>query len=97
MSGGSWDYFYGKLEEVVDRLECGECPYRKAMGKKLRPFVEALHAIEWVDSGDWSAGDDVKKIKEAIGEDAKPVVVREIKLELLNTIKELKELLKDEK
>lgn len=54
MSGGSWDYFSFKLEEVATRL-CGDkTPLRKAFGKHLKECAEALHQIEWSDSGDTS-------------------------------------------
>ena len=30
MSGGSWDYFYGRLGDVALRLQCERDPLRKA-------------------------------------------------------------------
>ena len=69
MSGGSWDYFYGRLEEVASRLQCERDPLRKAFGSHLQKCAKALHDIEWVDSCDCLPGDEVKAIKAALGPD----------------------------
>jgi len=63
MSGGSWDYFYGRLEDVASRLQCERDPLRKAFGAHLQKCAKALHDIEWVDSCDCSPGDEVEAIK----------------------------------
>ena len=65
MSGGSWDYFYERLEDVASRLQCERDPLRKAFGSHLQRCAKALHDIEWVDSCDCSPGDEVKAIKAA--------------------------------
>ena len=57
MSGGSWDYFYGRLGDVASRLQCERDPLRKAFGLHLQKCAKALHDIEWVDSQDCSPGD----------------------------------------
>jgi hypothetical protein len=62
MSGGSWNYFSYKLDEVIDKLALSPNPLRRAMIAKMRLLSEALSAIEWVDSGDYGKDDD----KEAI-------------------------------
>jgi len=63
MSGGSLDYLYSKLEySVVDIPDRGN-PLRKAFKKHLQLVARALHDIEWVDSGDYSQGDEEEAIK----------------------------------
>ena len=68
MSGGSWDYFYGRLEDVASRLQCERDPLRKAFGSHLQKCAKALHDIEWVDSSDCSPGDEVESIKAALAD-----------------------------
>ena len=69
MSGGSWEYFYYQLEEIADRLlEEGGCPHRIAFGNHLELCVKALHDIEWVDSGDKGSGDEIKAIRDVLGD-----------------------------
>jgi hypothetical protein len=70
MSGGSWDYFYQKVDTMAHSLMRQECPYRKALGEKLLAFVTPLHHIEWVDSFDMSFGEELPAIKAALGEQA---------------------------
>ena len=53
MSGGSWGYFYHRVDEVADRLEArGQSVDRRALGAHLHKVATALRAIEWSDSGD---------------------------------------------
>lgn len=68
MSGGSWNYLYQTMEDAADRLqntsteqEC--CEDRRVLGVLLRKVANAMHAIEWVDSCDYSSGDEVEPIK----------------------------------
>lgn len=71
MSGGSWEYFYSRLDNVADQLIGQEDPLRILLGHRLKLCAEALHDIEWVDSCDYSKGDDHASIKvalEAFGE-----------------------------
>ena len=84
MSGGSWDYIYSRLQmDAVDRLCQEKSPLRRAFGEHLAICCDALRAIEWVDSGDWGEGSDVKYIIEALGdtsaEDAP--LLKEIKMD----------------
>lgn len=88
MSGGSWDYFYYKLEEVAEKLSWQDNPLRKAMGKKLKEAAAALHDIEWVDSSDYGEGDDVKAIKKFLGKNPEGIIAQE-------QVKRIKKLLKD--
>lgn len=65
MSGGSWDYVYGKMQEAADRL-IGEkkTPLRISFGEHLARCADALHDIEWVDSGDIGPGGENDAILE---------------------------------
>lgn len=54
MSGGSMDYFYGKLGDAVDQVQ-GNTMRRIAIRSHMVKLARALKAIEWNDSGD---GDD---------------------------------------
>jgi hypothetical protein len=54
MSGGSWDYVCDKIDEAASRLITSDCPYRRQIGDRLRPFAKVLHDIEWADSFDYS-------------------------------------------
>lgn len=71
MSGGSWDYFSDKLEQVADRLLGTELPKscaaeRIALGAMLKKASAALHAIEWVDSCDYGDGDERQPLLEVL-------------------------------
>lgn len=66
MSGGSWDYVYSQVEDAADRLLNERQAERRAFGNLLRLCSEALHDIEWVDSGDCSPGDELKAINRAL-------------------------------
>ena len=66
MSGGSWDYFCYKLDEVGRRLTYERDPLRVALGRKLLTYVDAMHDIEWVDSGDMGEGDDQEALRKVV-------------------------------
>lgn len=67
MSGGSWDYAYRRFEEVASRLLRSDKTERVALGKLVDKVAKALHDIEWVDSSDYSEGDEIKAINKALG------------------------------
>jgi len=69
MSGGSWDYLYYDINDVADTLIKDKDPLRKAFGKKMKLIAEAIHDIEWVNSGDYENGEEVEAIKKAMGEE----------------------------
>jgi hypothetical protein len=94
MSGGSWDYFYNKLEEVADRLLNEREPERRALGRALRTFSPALHAIEWVDSCDWSKPYDTDAIRVALGEHAAARILHETIAQSIEVSERLKEEIK---
>jgi hypothetical protein len=64
MSGGSMDYLYCKVQEASFREDT---PERKAFRKHLQLVADALHAIEWVDSGDFGDGDESEPIRKCLG------------------------------
>ena len=61
MSGGSYDYIYSKIEDIQIRRQ-DENPRRRAFQKLLKNVANAMHDIEWVDSGDSSPGDEDEAI-----------------------------------
>ena len=95
MSGGSWDYFYGRLEEVASRLQCERDPLRKAFGSHLQKCAKALHDIEWVDSQDCSPGDEVNAIKAVLGSDGPGLVLSESRKQAEAALEQLKAALAD--
>jgi len=78
MSGGSWDYVCYKIGEAADELVNAKDPLRRALGKKMKPFAQAMHDIEWVDSCDYGTGDDIQAIRDALGEDCDKLVMAEL-------------------
>ena len=95
MSGGSWDYFYGRLGDVALRLQCERDPLRKAFGSHLQECARALHDIEFVDSGDYSPGDEVKAIKAVLGSEGPALVLSESRKQAEAALEQLKAALAD--
>ena len=61
MSGGHYGFAYGRLQDIT--LErCQTDKRRRLMNVLIRLMADALHDIEWVDSGDYGPGDDHKAI-----------------------------------
>ncbi len=67
MSGGSYDYFYTKLDDMADSIRLIN-PERKAFVKHLKKVVKALHDIEWVDSCDYGVNAEIAAIMECVSE-----------------------------
>jgi hypothetical protein len=67
MSGGSWNYVSNTFEDVAKELMSSEAPERVALGQIILPIADALHAIEWADSGDCAAGSEKEAILKALG------------------------------
>lgn len=78
MSGGAWDYLYGHIGCAADALrndtttesrrpllELNEeqLYWRHRLAEHLMKISTAMHAVEWVDSGDTSYPSDVEAIK----------------------------------
>jgi hypothetical protein len=66
MSGGSMNYLYSKLE--YDATFNLDTPERRAFRKHLERVAKALHDIEWVDSGDYSLGEENEAIRACLGD-----------------------------
>jgi hypothetical protein len=67
MSGGSWDYVFGKFNDVAERLKRDKKPYRKQFAKLVKLVGDAMYEIEWEDSDDTGPGDSIPAIKKALG------------------------------
>ena len=68
MSGGTYDYFFRRVEDIADEIHHGRDheAVREAFRAHLRKVAKALQAIEWVDSGDYAPGAEVASILECL-------------------------------
>jgi len=66
MSGGSWDYVSHRIQEAAQRLCESKKSERRALGKHMTLIAEAMHDIEWVDSGDSGEGKEIASIMKCI-------------------------------
>lgn len=97
MSGGEYDYFFGKIEDLSEEIRNKDTDIRRsAFCRLLKLISEALYAIEWVDSGDWSDGEEYEAIDNVFkflekepGDLMKSIIFDQIK-ELLMTYEEEK-------
>ena len=78
MSGGSWDYVYGKVKDSADRLRHSPDAIRRAFGDHLILCAKALHDIEWVDSSDMSDGDERPAIEAVLGVQARVLELEQL-------------------
>lgn len=78
MSGGSYDYFFFKLDDFTEELQqnLNNDPLRIAFLEHLKHVREAMHDIEWVDSGDYGPGREHKAIKRCLTPTALEETVR---------------------
>lgn len=68
MSGGQYDYFCWKIDEVECTLLHTETDPRRATLKKvLIKLSRAMHDVEWVDSCDYGKGRDYEALDELFG------------------------------
>jgi hypothetical protein len=88
MSGGSYDYFYSRIEEFANRIEC-TTPLRKAFRMHLLDVAEAAHDIEWVDDSDYGEGDEVAAIEKVLGKNVKVLVLEEAVKDAQDALKQL--------
>jgi hypothetical protein len=79
MSGGSWDYFCFKMDDVVDKLQHERSPLRRAFGKHLSLCAKAMHDIEWADSGDIGEGEEIAAIKVVLSDSGSGKTLDEVK------------------
>jgi len=101
MSGGSYDYIYSRIDDAADSIEARHfgSPLHTAFAAHLRQCSKAMHDIEWVDSGDYSPGDEAESIIEVLGGRGglnSSAVEQTAKL-LRNTVERLEDLLKTER
>lgn len=67
MSGGSWDYVYGKVQDAAESLQQSPDALRRAFGNHLILCAKAMHDIEWVDSCDYGKGQERPAIEAVLG------------------------------
>jgi hypothetical protein len=62
MSGGHYDYVYSKIQGIY--IDKGQEPIKERVWfqKLLKLVADAMHDIEWVDSGDYGEGDEMDAI-----------------------------------
>jgi hypothetical protein len=98
MSGGSMDYFYLKVEWIINDF-AKNTPERSAFAKHLLKISKALKDIEWVDSGDSAPGSESASIRVCLQEqDILSAAIEEAEHtieNLQNEIKIAKELLEN--
>lgn len=66
MSGGSYDYFYARIDNFADEIRDTGNPLRDAFRIHLGKVAKAAKAIEWADSGDWEESDAEEAISECL-------------------------------
>lgn len=94
MSGGSYDYAYCKVEDFASKLSAkGQSPLRRAFAKHLLLVAEAMHDIEWVDSGDFSPGSDVEPIQKCLRESATSMEIEVLIADAKEVIEQLHNLI----
>ncbi len=74
MSGGSFNYAYQHLDEMIESMQRSEIPERRAFGEHLVKVQKAMRGIEWIDSGDTKRGDEIPLIHEVLGIDAEALI-----------------------
>jgi hypothetical protein len=92
MSGGSYDYAYGHLENFfIEEFEknLNDDPLRIAFLAHIKNVARAMHDIEWVDSGDYGKNGDHKAILACLHPEPLDATVRARLLELSNNLREL--------
>ena len=88
MSGGSYDYAYGKIDDLADSIR-PTTALRKAFKTHLRKVASACKDIEWVDSGDCGPGDEDEAIRACLGKDGPALVLAEAVAEAMRAKAEL--------
>lgn len=57
------------MHAEADKFLISRDPVRRAFGKKLKQFANAMHDIEWRDKEGRNDVDDIKTIKKALSDD----------------------------
>ena len=98
MSGGSYNYTYSQVQDMAEELQRSRSPMRRTFGNHLLKVAEALHDIEWVDSGDYGDGDDLKAIQAVLGaENMETSMLVEVKRDIEEQLKEIDKIVHAEK
>ena len=97
MSGGAYNYAYVNVREMGEELIHSGGDERVAFGRLMLKVAEAMHDIEWVDSGDYSHGDESEAIKVALGESASQLILDESIESAKNAIEKLTEAIAEAK
>lgn len=69
------DYLCFRVSDVGHELHSSGDPLRAMFGKHLLAVADALHDIEWVDSGDTLPGDEHAAIRKVLGLEVSVVAV----------------------
>ena len=94
MSGGFYEYADYKLRSFIREFAAeANTPLRKAFLAHLTDVAEAIHDIEWVDSGDYGPGDEDEAIKKVLGPHWKEITLEVVLKQIELTREQLKELL----
>jgi hypothetical protein len=91
MSGGSYNYAYVHVNDMANSLRINRGPSRAkrlAFKKHLELVSEAMRAIEWVDSGDSSDGDEIAAIDAVLERGAPLKAMIDSARETLNELSE---------
>jgi hypothetical protein len=88
MSGGSYNYAYGSVEDLAEEIR-PTTPLRKAFKTHLRKVAQACHDIEWVDSYDCSPGHEDEAIRACLGKDGPALMLAEAVAEAVRVRAEL--------
>ena len=56
MSGGAYDHTYSQVENMAKDPRLATTAERRAFASLLSDVAEAMHDVEWVDSGDYGPG-----------------------------------------
>lgn len=99
MSGGSFDYAYLKVENIIRDIEISRAISKnisvKVFKNHLQKIVETLRVLEWYESGD---SDDIEEvelsIQNCIGESFDKIVLDELKIEIENLILQYNKIIK---
>ncbi|MDJ0596239.1 MAG: hypothetical protein QNJ72_40715 [Pleurocapsa sp. MO_226.B13] len=60
--------------------------------RKVRLLAKAMHDLEWVDSGDLSAGEEIAAIQAFLGENYSSLAINKVVKDGKQVIQKLKEL-----
>ena len=63
MSGGALDYVYSRVKDAAGEIGSNTSPLHRAFALHLNKVAKALHAIEWVMSGDYEPGDEIESMR----------------------------------